>query len=184
MAPPGHPSGPPAAGRRARAPAHADVDVSLGGDRGIQVQLLRDRAVRPGCPGQLPDLLKCQRRAAGWALEHQPVLPLRVRLAGAGRLVAWAVPQAEQLPVELGQAPRIGGVQDRLPDHRGRLRIVHTATVGAGAANQAPPPPGHTSNNAEHGIRARQSPAAHVRQMPAHPSRRFRLRGRLNSYRR
>jgi len=30
-------------------------------------------------------------------------------------------------PVELGQAPRVGGVQDGLPDDRKRLLIVHTA---------------------------------------------------------
>ena len=111
-------------------PLMRDVEVSRGGHRGIQVQLLRDRAVRPGCPGQLPDLLKRQRRAAGRAPQHQPVLPFRVRLAGPGRLIARAVPQAEQLPVELGQPPRVGGVQHRLPDDRERLLIVHTATVG------------------------------------------------------
>src|SRR6185312_831593 len=87
--------------------------------------------------GQLPDLLERQRRAAGRARQDQPVLPMRVRLAGPGRLIARAVPQAEQLPVELGQAPRVGGVQDRLPDDRERLLIVHTATLGTGAVNPA-----------------------------------------------
>jgi hypothetical protein len=69
-----------------------------------------------------------------------------------GRLIARTVSQAEQLPVELGQAPRVGGVQDRLPDDRERLLIAHTATIGVGAVNQAPPLTGHTSNNAGHGI--------------------------------
>lgn len=48
--------------------------------------------------------------------------------------MAWAVAQAEQLPVELSQAPRVGGVQHRLPDERERLLIVHAATVASGAA--------------------------------------------------
>ena len=38
-------------------PLMRDVEVSDGGHRGVQVQLLRDRAVRPGGPRQLPDLL-------------------------------------------------------------------------------------------------------------------------------
>ena len=45
--------------------------------------------------------------------------------------------------VELGQAPRVGGVQDRLPDDRERLLSVHTATLGGAPAAQAPPRPGH-----------------------------------------
>jgi hypothetical protein len=106
-----------------------DIQVSHGGHRGIQVQLLRDRAIRPRRPGQLAHLLECQRRAAGRARQDQPVLPVRVRLAGPWRLIARAVPQAEQLPVELGQAPRVGGVQDRLPDDRERPLIVYTATL-------------------------------------------------------
>jgi hypothetical protein len=106
-----------------------NVEVSRGGHGGVQVQLLRVWAVRPRRLGQLSDLLECQRHAARRALEHQPVLPLRVRLAGTGRLVARAVPQAEQPPVELGQPPRVRGVQDRLPDDRERLLIVHTATI-------------------------------------------------------
>ena len=61
---------------------------------------------------------------------------MRVRLAGPGRLIARDVPQAEQLPVELGQAPRVGGVQDGLPDDRERLLIVHTATLGMGGPSR------------------------------------------------
>jgi hypothetical protein len=119
-------------------PLMLDVEVSQGGHRGVQVHLLRDRAVRPGCLGQLPDLLEGQRGAAGRARQIQPVLPGRVRLSGPRRLVARAVPQAEQLPVELGQAPRVGGVQDRLPDDRERLLIVHTVTVVTAAAPVRP----------------------------------------------
>src|SRR6266568_8005346 len=83
-------------------------------------------------PGQLPDLLERQRRTAGRARQNHPVLSSRIWLAGSGRLIARAIPQAEQLPVELGQAPRVGGVQDRLPDDRERLLVVHAVTIGAG----------------------------------------------------
>jgi hypothetical protein len=127
-------------GAERQRPLMPQVQVTHGGDRGVQVQLLRDRAVRPRRLGQLPDLLKRQRRAAGRARQDQPVLPVRVRLAGRGRLIVRAVPQAEQLPVELGQAPRVSGIQDRLPDDRERLLIVDTVTLGTGPANHAPPP--------------------------------------------
>jgi hypothetical protein len=125
-------------GAERQRPLMPDVQGTRGGHRGVEVQLLRDRAVRPRRTGQLSDLLERQRRAAGRARQDQPVLPVRVRLAGPRRLIARAVPQAEQLPVELGQAPRVGGVQDRLPDDRERLLVVHTATLGTGAVNHAP----------------------------------------------
>ena len=40
-------------------PLMLDVEVSHGGHRRIQVQLLRDRAVRPGCLWKLAYLLEC-----------------------------------------------------------------------------------------------------------------------------
>ena len=140
-APAGHPSDPPAAGRRARAPAHAGCRGQPRWAPWCPGATAAGPGRRPRRPGQLPHLLEGQRRAAGRVLQHQPVLPFRVRLAGPGRLIARAVPQAEQLPVELGQAPRVGGVQDRLPDDRERLLIVHTATVGTGAVNTSALPP-------------------------------------------
>jgi len=41
-----------------------DVGVSRGGHRGVQVQLLRDRAFGQIASGKLRDLLECQRRTA------------------------------------------------------------------------------------------------------------------------
>jgi hypothetical protein len=58
-----------------------------------------------------------------------------------------------------------------------RLLISHIATVDVGPVESSPAA-GYTSNNAEHGIRTRQSRAAQVRRLLAYHSRPCRLRGR------
>jgi hypothetical protein len=51
-------------------PLVLDVEVSLGGHRSIQVQLLRNLAVRPGCLRKLLDLLEPQYHAAARAHQY------------------------------------------------------------------------------------------------------------------
>jgi hypothetical protein len=51
-------------GTERQRPLMLDVQVGHGGHRGVQVQLLRDWAVWPGCLGQLPDLLERQNSAS------------------------------------------------------------------------------------------------------------------------
>src|SRR6266511_5831009 len=83
----------------------------------------------PGRLRQLRHLLERDAGGAGGVLQHQPVLPVRVRLSGGRRLVARAVPQAQQLPVELRQRPRVGGIQHDLPQQREPIAwSVHSAT--------------------------------------------------------
>ena len=60
--------------------------------------------------------------------EHQPVLSLRVRVAGGGRLVSWPVPPSQELAVELGQLPGVGAVQHDLLKPREPLFRRHGAT--------------------------------------------------------
>jgi hypothetical protein len=80
----------------------------------VQVQHLRVRALGPGGARQLRHLLERQPGSAGAVLQHAPVLAEQVRLVPCRGLVTRAVPQAQQLPVELRQLPRVRAVQDRL----------------------------------------------------------------------
>lgn len=83
-------------------------------DHQIQVQLLRDRALWPGRLRELGHLLERHTRGAGGVLEHQPVLPRRIRFVRERTLVARPLPKAEHLPVALRKRLRIGAVQDDL----------------------------------------------------------------------
>ena len=58
--------------------------------------------------------------------EHQPVLALRIGTAIIGRLVAWAVGEAQQLSIELGQLSGVFTIQDNLTEFRHRrARVSH-----------------------------------------------------------
>jgi hypothetical protein len=95
-----------------------------GGDRRhrqIEMQHLWVWAVRPGCLGQGLDLLEGDLHAARRVSQDQPVLPTRIPLAGGWGLVAGAVPKSQELPVELGQRPGVGGVEDDLAQRDRRL---------------------------------------------------------------
>jgi len=84
------------------------------------VEHLRVLAFGPGGLRQLINLLKCQLNATRVA-QHEPVGSARVGLAVRWRLVAVAVAQAEQLPVELRQLPRVRPIENHLR-HR---RVLH-----------------------------------------------------------
>ena len=84
----------------------------------VQVHLLRHRAVRPGRLRQLRNLLEREADRARGVLQDQPVLARRVGLARGRGLITRPVLPAQELPVELGQFPDVGAVQDDLPQQR------------------------------------------------------------------
>jgi hypothetical protein len=93
-------------------------------DDDVKVHLLRDVVVGPGCLPQPDDLLERQGAVAFFREQDQPVTPALVVGAGRGRFVAWAVPVAEELAVELGQSARVGGVEHHLREPR---EVGHTS---------------------------------------------------------
>ena len=69
------------------------------------------RRVGPRRRRQLVDVLDGKARLAGAVPEHEPVLTVRVGLPGRRRLVTGSIDVAEQLSVELGDGPGVGGIQ-------------------------------------------------------------------------
>lgn len=95
----------------------------------VQVKLLGDGVVRPGgCP-QVVDLLESDPSPSGGIDQDQPVAPLWIGLADGRGLVARSVLEAEELTVELGEAPSVGGVQDDRSE--GRERVGHASGIVA-----------------------------------------------------
>ncbi len=88
-----------------------------GGHDGVQVQHLRPRPVRPGRRRVVGDLLERQRARTVGVPQDQPI-PVRCSVVAGRRLVARTVAQAEQSPVELGEAARVRAVQHGLQDPR------------------------------------------------------------------
>ena len=80
------------------------VDVR---DGEVEVELLGDLWVGPRRAGQLGDPLDGQPGVAGPVPEHEPIVALRVGLAGRRRLVAGPVRVTKELPVELGDLPGV-----------------------------------------------------------------------------
>ena len=62
-------------------------------------------------------------------VDDQPVLAALVDLISGWGLVAGAVHEAEQLPVELRQAAGVGGIQDHLEKGRVGAGVFHTRIV-------------------------------------------------------
>ena len=71
-------------GAQGQRPLVLGVEIGGRGDRQIQVQLLRHRAVGHVNSVQLRHLLEGDPGGAGGVPQHQPVLAARVRLTGAG----------------------------------------------------------------------------------------------------
>jgi hypothetical protein len=107
-------------------------------DLEVQVELLGDRAFRPGCGRERGDLLQCDTGRSGTVLDHQPLARLRIGLAGGRRFVAGPVDVAEQLTVKLREPARIGGIQDYLAENWERTVIFacHAGTLPPKQAGQ------------------------------------------------
>lgn len=85
------------------------------GDGEVEMQLHRDLRTRPSAGFQLVDLLEREQVRAVGKGENQPVGIVRP----VGRtLMARPVPKPQPLPVELGEAPDVGAVEDRVQQLR------------------------------------------------------------------
>ena len=99
--------------------AHVDlVELRHAVDGQVEVQLLRHLGGGPGRRRQLLDLSDGQHGVAGLAAQVEPLAACDIRLSRRRRLVAGPVDQPEQLAPELRGAPRVGGVDDHLPEDR------------------------------------------------------------------
>jgi len=86
------------------------VQLSTARNREINVQLHRDIVLGPRCPRQVIDLLESELAHPVGIHEHEPIR--LVRCTVRGRFVTGSVPQPEQMPVELGEFSRSGGVEN------------------------------------------------------------------------
>src|SRR5882757_1126548 len=70
----------------------------------------------PGWPGKRGNLVECEHPIVLGVEQHQPV---RAHVLAVARdLVARAITQAKELPVELREPPAIGGVNRGMHEHR------------------------------------------------------------------
>src|SRR5919106_659961 len=112
-------------GAEAERPLVLGVEFSHVGNGHVEMQLLRDRALRPRRPRERGNTLKGDHQPSVRITKHEPVAPIRVRLTWRRRFVSGPVSPTEQLAIELSQCSSIRGVQDYLPDHRETLLCAH-----------------------------------------------------------
>jgi hypothetical protein len=110
-------------GAEGKDPFVLSVEVLQCWDCQIQVQLLRDRPLRPRRLRKVIGLLESQAGSARRVVQDEPVLAVGVWGTRDRGLVPLAVSEAQQLTIELGERTRVGAIKDYLP----KRRKVHTS---------------------------------------------------------